>query len=129
MRTHMLKRLDQKPSRPTGWVKDRLAKLGINLLHHEANQRPRGVELARVASCIPHLPEHRLVEVSHRVNVIARRKVNGVDFVHDIPHQIAREHSVVGLLEYRCDYVSWVVLTGSSKVSHIWQEVHVYELQ
>ena len=67
----MLVGFDQKAAGAAGRVEHRLAQARVDHLDHEADDRPRGVELARVAGRVAHLPEHRFVEVAEGVDFVA----------------------------------------------------------
>ena len=93
--------LDQEAACADGRVQHRLAQARVDLLDHEPDHWPRCVELARVSGCVPHLTQHRLVQVGHGVDVVGRREVHFVDLVDQVTEQVTGQHPVVGLLEDR----------------------------
>ena len=106
-------RLDQEPARAAGRVEHGFAKPGIGDLDHEPDDRPRRVELARIAGRIPHLPQHRLVQRAERVDLLGRSEVDAVDLVDDVAQQVTADHAVVDAPEDGGDHVAPVVAVGA----------------
>jgi hypothetical protein len=59
--SQVLERLNEEPPGTTGGVEDRLTKPGVCCLHHELNDRSRGVELAGITCCVSHLSQHGFI--------------------------------------------------------------------
>jgi hypothetical protein len=109
----------RNPSVPAAGVEHHLSELRIHLLHDEADHRPRSVELARVAGRISHLPQHRLVEMRHRVDVVGRGEVHAVDYVDHIAEKVAGQHPIEGLLEHRRQDIARVSLSTALQIAQL----------
>lgn len=86
--------LDEEAAGAAGGVEHCFAQARIDGLHHEAHDRARRVELARVPGGVAHLFEHRFVEVSQCVYLFGRGEVDGVDLVDDVAQQVAVDHAI-----------------------------------
>ena len=90
----VLERLDQEAAGAAGRVEDGFAELRVGDLDHEPHDGARRVELAGVAGRVAHLPEHRLVEMAERVDLVAGGEVDAVDLVDHVAQQVAAHHAV-----------------------------------
>ena len=99
-------RLGEETAGAAGRVEDGLAKPRVRDLHHEADHRARGVELAGIAGRVAHFPEQALVQASQGVDFVGRVEVDAVHQVDHVPQQIAALHAVAQPLEHGGDDVA-----------------------
>ena len=102
----MLEGLDEKSTGAAGWVEDHLAELGIDDLHHEADDGTRGVEFAGIAGVVVHLLQYRFVEMAEGVDFVAAGEVDVIDLVDHVAEQVAVDHAVDRAFEDRGDDVA-----------------------
>ncbi len=100
---HVLDGAGEEAAGAAGGVEDGLAQPGVDHVHHELGDGPRGVELARVAGALQ-VPEDLLVDVVEGVAVGGAVEVDLVELVDDLAHQGAGLHVVVGVLEDALDH-------------------------
>jgi hypothetical protein len=81
----MTERLNKKAASAASWIEHGLTESWISNRYHELDDGAGCVEFTRVASGVPHLLQHRLVQMAECVNLLARTKVDSVDLVDDLP--------------------------------------------
>ena len=109
----VLVRLGQEPARAARRVEDRFAKLRIDRRDHEPDDRPGRVEFAGVPGRVPHFPQHGLVQVAQRVDLVGGIEVDAIDQVDHVPQQVAADHAVDDAAEDRGDHVAATVAVAA----------------
>ncbi len=90
----------KKTASTTGGVHHLLRQLRVYPVHHELGDRPRGVELARVAGTLQVL-QQLLVHAAEFVALLGLVEVYPLlELVDDLAQQLAGLHVVVGVLEH-----------------------------
>ncbi len=88
----------QKAAGAAGRVEQRLAELGVDLVDHELCDGAWRVELAGIAGILQ-IREQLLVHLAEFVPIRGPIEVDLVELVDHLPHQRARLHVVVRILE------------------------------
>jgi hypothetical protein len=114
--------LDEETAGAAGGVEHGLAEPRGGDLDHEADHRPRRVELARVAGGIAHFLEHRLVELAQGVDFGRRLEVDGVDLVDHAAQQVAVDHAVRDAAKDAGDHVAAVLAAGAAQRAQIGEQ-------
>ena len=83
--------------------------MGIDAIHHEGRNGAGSVILARIAGALQVI-EDLLVDIAEVLPLGEIIEVHFVNFVNDLPHQLAGLHVVVGVLEYIADDAAAVAL-------------------
>jgi len=90
----------EKAARATGRVHYLLVQFGVDHAHHELGDRPRRVELARVAGVLQ-IAQQLFVEVAELVALLGLVEVHALlDLVDHLAQQLAGLHVVVGVFEH-----------------------------
>src|SRR5262245_25900304 len=98
----MLNGTYEEAASSASWIKDGLAKSGIDLLDNELRDRARGIELSCITRRLQIL-ENLLVNVAKGMAVIGGIEINAIDLVDYLPHEGAVLHVVVGILKRHSD--------------------------
>src|SRR4029077_18027183 len=106
----MLERFHQESAGACCRVKNCLPKSRINRSHDKLHQRPGRIELPGVSRSVPHLSQHALVEVPQCMNLVPRREINLIYFVHHVPQQIPVDHPIDGTLKDFSDNIPAVAV-------------------
>src|ERR1700688_901313 len=83
--------------------------MGIDTAHHESSNGSGRVILSRVASALQ-VSKYLLVDVAEVLPLSQIIKIHFVNFVNDLPHQLAGLHVVVRVLKHIADDTSAVPL-------------------
>ena len=118
----MVEGLDQEAAGAGGRVEHGLAQARVGDGHHEAHDRPRGVELARVAGGVAHLAQHGFVECAQGVQLVAGGEVDAGDLVDDVAQEVAAHHAVLDALEDGGDHVPAVVAVRAGQAAQVGEE-------
>ena len=101
---HMLHGAGKKAASTAGRVEQRLARLRVDHLGHKGGHGTRRVVFARVAGRLQVIQD-LLVDVAEVPALGQVVEVDAVDFVDNLPHQLAGLHVVVGILEHIAHHV------------------------
>ena len=118
----------EKASRTAGWVENDLPQTGVHLIHDELSHGAGRVELAGVSGGLKVL-ENLLINIAEEVAVRGCVEVDAVDLVHDLAHEGAVLHVVVGVIEGRADEGRELGIAASGKGLELGQERVVHEVQ
>ena len=102
---HVANRAGQESARAAGRIEQDLARVRIEAFGHEGCYGARGVVLAGVAGALQ-VVEDLLVDFAEVLLLDQVVEVDLVDPVDDLPHQLARLHVVVGILEDVADHAA-----------------------
>ena len=106
---HVANGAGEKSARAAGGVQEDFAGLRVDAVHHEGRDGARRVILARVTGALQ-VGEDLLVDVAEMLALGEVVEVHFVDFVDDLPHQLAGLHVVVGVLEHIAHHAAAVTL-------------------
>jgi len=97
--------LAQEAGGAAGAVVDALADLGLDHLHHGADERARGVVLAAVAAGVAHVLDLGFVQVRQLVFLVLRAEAQLVDVVDNLAQVVAAADVVLDFAEDFADLV------------------------
>src|SRR5262245_10186050 len=118
----MLERFNEEAAGAAGRVKDHFAELRVYNFHHEADDRPRRVELAGVTGGVAHLLEHRFVKMAESVDLVAAGEMDVADFIDYVAKKIAVDHAVDRAFEDSGDHVAPVTPVSALQATQIGKE-------
>ena len=122
----MAEGLHQEAAGAAGGVQDGFPEPGVGHRHHELDHGAGGVEFAGIAGGVPHLPEHGLVEMAQGVDFLAGGEVDAVDFIDDIPEQVAADHAVEDAAEDPGDDIPTVAAVAALETPEIGEEAGAF---
>ena len=89
----------EKSASAAGGVQENFAGLRVDAVRHEGSHGAGRVIFARIAGALQ-VVQDLLVDVAEMLAFGEVVEVHFVDFVDDLPHELAGLHVVVGILEY-----------------------------
>src|SRR5262249_54283558 len=122
----MLERFNEEAAGAAGWVKDHFAELRVYNFHHEADDRPRRVELAGVTGGVAHLLENRFVKMAESVDLVAAGEMDVADFIDYVAEEIAVDHAVDGAFKARRNDIAPVAAVGALKTPQISEQAGTF---
>ena len=96
---HVADGAGKESARAAGGVEENFAGPGIDAVHHERSDGAGRVILAGIAGALQ-VVEDLLIDVAEMLPLGEIIEVHLVDFVDDLPHELAGLHVVVGVLEH-----------------------------
>jgi hypothetical protein len=120
----MIIRLDQEAARAAGGVEHRFAQARISHGDHEPHDRPRGIELARIARRVAHLAEHGFVERAQGVQLVAGGEMDAVELVDDVAQQVAADHPVLHAAKHGGNHIPAIVAVGTGERAQVTEQPH-----
>ena len=125
---HMFDAGGDEATGATGRVEQGFSQLGVEHFDHELGDRAGRVELAGIAGALQ-VFQDLFVEVAEQVAVLRLVEVDAfVDFVDDLPHQLAGLHVVVGVLENGADDEAALVIQRGGEVLQCGEKLVVDEI-
>jgi hypothetical protein len=104
-------RTRQEAAGAAGGIEQDFAGARVDPVHHEGGDGARGVILARIAGRLQVIQD-LLVDVAEVLALGQIVEIDGVDLVHDLPHELAGLHVVVCVLENVFDHAAAVARLG-----------------
>ena len=111
---HVAHGASEESAGAAGGVQENFARVGVDAVRHEGGDGARGVILAGIAGALQ-VVEDLLVDVAEMLPLGEVIEVHLVDLVHDLPHELAGLHVVVGVLEYIAHHPAAVALLSCGR--------------